>query len=292
VVAAAVIGSAVVGGIASSSSAHSASRAQQRSSDAATNEQARQFDITQAAQAPYQQVGSAALNQLAALYGLPQYSGANSEPLSYADWAAQNGGGAIGPGASVGPNGPFGITNSGVFTGGPANSWDQYQQYVQGFKPSTTQASAPNYDNFFASPDYQFALRQGQQTVQNSAAAQGGLYSGNALRALTDYGQGMASQQLNTYANRLAGIAGVGQTAATNVGNAAMTTGANVGNLLVNQGNARASGIINQGNAWANAANQIGQYYGYGGFGGSGLDAGWGSGANANNAWAQAYRGP
>lgn len=280
----AIAGASVVGGLFSSRSASRAARAQERASDAAIAEQARQFDLAYEAQQPYRQVGTAALNELAALYGLPQSS--NEKPLSFEEWAAQQG-------ELLQPNTHGGLRGAFDYLTRNAALRSRYEQYAQDFQPSQQTAAAPNYENFFASPDYQFALRQGQQSVENSAAARGGLYSGNALRAITDYGQGMASQQLNTYANRLAGIAGVGQVAATNTGANATAYGNNVSNLLVGQGNARASGIINQGNAWANTGNQLAMLYGMGAFGGGGgLSAGWGSGANLNNAWASQWMGP
>lgn len=266
-----VVGTAAAGAYGARQSRR-AGEAQARSYDAATAEQARQFDIAQEAQAPYRQVGTAALNQLAALYGLPQYQQPQEQPLSFDEWAAQN----------VRTGGAGGIRGAPV---GNALGRQQYDQYLQNFTPQTQpSAQAPSFENFFASPDYQFALRQGQQSVENSAAARGGLYSGNALRAITEYGQGMASQQLNNYANRLAGIAGVGQTAATQTGQNAMAYGNNVSNLLVGQGNARASGIQGQANAWTNTANQLAMLYGAGAFGGGG-----GGGANT---WAMNYGGP
>jgi len=45
-------------------------------------------------------------------------------------------------------------------------------------------------------PAYQFDLQQGQQAIQRSAAAQGGLVSGGSMKALADYTQGNA---LNAY---------------------------------------------------------------------------------------------
>lgn len=77
-------------------------------------------------------------------------------------------------------------------------------------------------------PEYQFQLGQGMEAVQNSAAARGGLFSGNTLKGITQYGQGLAStsyQQaynnaLNTFqTNRnntlgaLLAATGIGQTA-------------------------------------------------------------------------------
>lgn len=120
----------------------------------------------------------------------------------------------------------------------------------------------PDYSAFYQSPDYQFRLNQGLSAVQGSAAAQGGLYSGNALRGINDYAQDTAAGEFGNYFNRQALLAGIGQTATTQAGNAALTTGANIGNLLMQQGNARASGIIGQGNAVAGGINDLASVYG------------------------------
>lgn len=55
---------------------------------------------------------------------------------------------------------------------------------------------------------YKFALGQGQQALERSMAAKGMSGSGNTLAELLKYGQGMASQQYNTEANRLAQLTG------------------------------------------------------------------------------------
>jgi hypothetical protein len=127
-----------------------------------------------------------------------------------------------------------------------------------------------DYRNFFASPDYQFRLDEGLNAVQNSAAARGGLYSGNALRGINEYGQGLAAGEFGNWFNRQAALAGIGQTATSQAGQGAMATGANVGNLLIGQGDARASGIINQTNSLTNVLNQLGLLAGTGAFGGRG----------------------
>lgn len=51
-------------------------------------------------------------------------------------------------------------------------------------------------------PFYQFQLQQGLDAAQGSAAAGGNLRSGATLKALTQYGQGMASSQANQAYNR------------------------------------------------------------------------------------------
>lgn len=113
-------------------------------------------------------------------------------------------------------------------------------------------------------PGYQFRLNQGEQMVENSAAARGGLLSGGALKAIQGYGQSAASQEFdnafNRYQtdltgryNRLAGIAGTGMTAANEVGSAGAANAMNIGQLAVDGANAMAgarmatAGSINSG---------------------------------------------
>ena len=117
------------------------------------------------------------------------------------------------------------------------------------------QLNAGNYSSFKASPDYNFVRTEGQRGLEQSAAARGGAFSGNALRALSDYNQGLASEQYGAYYNRLAGIAGIGQ----NATNSTATFGANAANQIgandIAGGDARASGVMGAANSWNNAIN-------------------------------------
>lgn len=139
----------------------------------------------------------------------------------------------------------------------------------------TQKFQAPTGADMQNQPGYQFRLREGQQALERSAAARGGLLSGGTAKALTQYGQDYASgeygnvynrafnafqtDQSNQY-NRLAGLAGTGQTAATTLGAQGQNSASNVGSLLIGSGNqqadainnsaaARASGYINSANA-------------------------------------------
>ena len=125
-------------------------------------------------------------------------------------------------------------------------------------------------------PGYQFRLQQGQQAIERSAAARGGVLSGGTAKALTQYGQDYASNEygnvynraFNEYAtrynqfeqnqsnkfNRYASIAGVGQTAANQIGTLGQQSAGNVGNILM-------SGAQQQGNALQNAAYQTASGY-------------------------------
>jgi hypothetical protein len=127
--------------------------------------------------------------------------------------------------------------------------------------------------DFEADPGYQFRLAEGQKALERSAAARGGVLSGRQLKDLTRFGQDTASAEygaaytrfLNnrtTRFNRLAALAGIGQTAtnttgqfgqaaASAMGNAAAGYANAAGELALQGANARASGYIGGANAWS-----------------------------------------
>jgi hypothetical protein len=109
--------------------------------------------------------------------------------------------------------------------------------------------SEGDMSDFQTSPDYEFTRKEGTRNIGNSWAAKGGAFSGNALRSLDEFNSGLASQQVGNWWNRQAGLAGVGQTAGTNIGQFGANAANNVGNALINQGDARASGIVGGTNA-------------------------------------------
>ena len=122
---------------------------------------------------------------------------------------------------------------------------------------------------FQTSPSYQFRLQQGLKDLETSAAARGNLISGDQLKAITNYGQGLASTEYNSYVDRLSQLAGYGANAATNTANQAVQTGANVGQTITsgaaqagqdiqNAGLARASGYAGTANAWGNTLSGLG----------------------------------
>lgn len=123
--------------------------------------------------------------------------------------------------------------------------------------------------DFQEDPGYQFRMQQGMDALQNSAAARGGLMGGNTLKGITDYGQNFASNEYqNAYNrfnnnqsgrfNRLASLAGVGQTANNAVGAAGMNMANNVGNIETGAANAAGAAGIAQGNIWGNTLSGIG----------------------------------
>lgn len=122
-------------------------------------------------------------------------------------------------------------------------------------------------------PNWQFALSQGQGATQNLANRGGGLLSGNTLKGISDYTinksgdlyqqafQNFTSNQTNIF-NRLASIAGLGQTANQAVGNQGVQTGLNVGNAIQNAGAAGAAGIVGGANAISGGVGNAASWYG------------------------------
>lgn len=95
---------------------------------------------------------------------------------------------------------------------------------LNGGNPADTGAMG----KFFNSPDYQFALKGGSDALDNSAAAKGSALGGNQIRAQTEYGQGLATQNLSNYLTRLSGISQQGQGAAGTLGALGAQTGATI----------------------------------------------------------------
>lgn len=135
-----------------------------------------------------------------------------------------------------------------------------------------------------ADPGTAFRMSEGIKALDRSAASRGGLLSGATLKGVQRYGQDLGSQEYNNafnryvtgfnantgernaLYNRLAGVAGTGQTTAgqlasqgasmaSNIGNLNMTSAANTGNAAM-----AAAGIRNS--AYGGAANVLGRLYG------------------------------
>ena len=129
-----------------------------------------------------------------------------------------------------------------------------YQQAL-GLQPGGT--GGINATGFQGSPGYQWQLQQGQQAIQNTAAAKGGVASGNTLKALTSYGQGLANQDWYNYLNQLSGLAGSGQNAAVNLGAAGQNYATAAGNNSLAIGNAQAQNYVTQSQIGQNQTNAL-----------------------------------
>lgn len=157
------------------------------------------------------------------------------------------------------------------------------QPYADAGKNALTAINAVNagdYSGFDKSPDYLFARDQGIQSLDRSAAARGSLYSGGQSADLAKFASGLASQNLNTYYNRLAGLAQLGQSSATSLGSIGTGNAAQQGNFSLAGANAAGQGIYDAANANSNLVNSL-----------TGL-AGQFAGGYGSNATASSYGSP
>lgn len=113
----------------------------------------------------------------------------------------------------------------------------------------------PNMGGFTESPDYQFRFGEGMRALENSAAARGGLLSGNFARSAQQFGQGLASGEFANYFDRLFRTSQLGASAASSAGGLGTTQAGNIGNTMMGLGQAQASGIVGGANALTGGIN-------------------------------------
>jgi hypothetical protein len=243
-----------------------------QSSSAQSNALSQQlYGQQRADQMPYMQSGYQALNALNRLYGLGQVS---TDTTDYGSGAGAGMGFRI-TDMKYKNKKPIYVDKDGrgfvqaqygenkgewIPTGQTYDQWKMPAktpapgQPAQGGQVTTEQ---DRYGGFYASPGYQFRLDEGGRAYDRSAAARGMLLSGAQVKAQNRFGQGMASEEFGNYANALRSIAGVGQVANQNVGNAAGQYGQNASNAMMNSGMARASGYLGTANAIGSVANNV-----------------------------------
>ena len=139
-------------------------------------------------------------------------------------------------------------------------------------------AYTPAAFNYQADPGYAFRFNEGMKGLNASAAARGGLISGNALKGATDYGQAAGSQEYqNAYNRYLANnaqtlqayntntanqqyLANLGQSSANNQANSIGNFGNSAANNMIGAGNANAAGMVGGANAISSG---VGTYLNY-----------------------------
>jgi hypothetical protein len=257
------VGSAVVGGVLSADAAGDAADAQGEGTAAATAEQRRQFDTTRRDYAPFRQVGRGALAQLASAYGIPgfEFEDRSQDNFDANAYLAAN------PDVAQAVN------------RGETSAWQHYndcgsregRKFTSIRGPETYKGGESHDvsgDEVLKDPGYAFGMQQGQQAIDRKIAAGGGRISGSAIKAAarfgTDYGStkyGEAYQRRQDRLNRLAAIAGIGQTATAGSAAAGMNSANAISGILQNQGDNAGAARLATGNIWGNAVNQIGAVY-------------------------------
>lgn len=243
----AILGGSVAGGLIASHGASSAADAQTAAANQANQTQLQMYNQTRSDQAPWRQAGGQALGALSQFYGLGGL-GQQSAQMGMSPGANYpNSGAAYRPG----PSGEIQRTLAGPTSG---TSWQPNAQ-----KPYDFNSILSNL------PGYQFQLQQGQQAAERNLASRGLLNSGAAAKALTQYGQGLASDYTQQYVGGLQSLAGLGQNANQSTGALGANAANQIGSGLGYAGNASAAGAAGQANAWqsglAGLGAAAGQYY-------------------------------
>lgn len=289
---AAIAGSAVLGAMSSANAAD----AQEASAAMSTAEQRRQYDLTRQDQAPWREAGLQGLNKLAYLMGTddPRMSKEQIRNQLLSKYTTTTETGGTGPNI-INPNANQGMSDNElgwdyVYGGRPGMYQGQKTTTVDeaGLQAAIDAAYAAQADptadpefgsllrkfginDFQADPGYQFRLSEGTKAIDRGAAARGNLFSGAAGKALTRYNQDFASNEYgNAYNryntdqgnkfNRLASLAGIGQTATNQTQAAGTNMANNVSSNMIGAGNAQAAGIMGVGNALGGALNNYAQY--------------------------------
>lgn len=261
-VAAAVVGGSVIGVAGSAIVGSEAANATEDAAAQSSQTELKMFNQNREDLKPYRQVGTSALNQLAKLYGVQ----AEAQPMGFDDFLksdkyATQGQPPVDFGEDPRVQRLMGALNMNFGSGGDPTARQQYDQYVADFNSNRPQASnAPDYSEFYKSPDYNFAYDQGMRATNQSLAKRGLTGSGAEMKELSRFGSGLASQQFGNYKNSLAALAGVGQSATNQTAMMGAQTAMNIGANQRSAGDARASSYLNTGTAINNVGSSIGQY--------------------------------
>lgn len=114
------------------------------------------------------------------------------------------------------------------------------------------------------SPYYNMLLEEGTRGLERGAAAKGKLFSGEEAKALTKYGEGLASMDYNTWLDNwyksltpLQSLANLGMTATGQQASLGNVATQQMGQNVLAGGQAEAGGQLGVANTYANALNSI-----------------------------------
>lgn len=156
-----------------------------------------------------------------------------------------------GPGVIPGPTAIGGPGQAANLQFDPIN---QLRAAAGGLGPA---AQSQFFQNFQEDPGTQFLRQQGQRGIEQSLSAAGGLGGGQRLKAVSEFNQGLANQQLG---QRLSQLGQLGQTdigLASSLANLRTGLGSAQGQAAQAAGQAAAQGGIGAANAQAQGAQNI-----------------------------------
>lgn len=113
----------------------------------------------------------------------------------------------------------------------------------------------PDFSGFTNSPDYNFAQSQGELGLSRYLNATGMSMSGGALKDVSQFNTGLATQQFGNYFSRLMQLSQLGGNAASAAGGNAQNFSGQMSNSITGGGQATASGIVGSANALTGGIN-------------------------------------
>lgn len=120
------------------------------------------------------------------------------------------------------------------------------------------QASAQMMNTLENYPGYQFALKTGGQALTNSMTPGSGALSGQTLKSLMGFNQGLASTTFNNYVQNLLSATQIGQNAAGNLGGAGSALGTGIAQAGASAAESQAAGIVGGANALGGGLSMLG----------------------------------
>lgn len=260
-VAAAVVGSAIVGGVMSSQAqadaADSAAAAQTNASKNAIAQQKYQFDQMSKLLSPYSQAATGT----PAAFNAAKYLADNPDVAADPKWSLDPEGHWLQIGKKEGRADP-GMTEAipGSLT---------MQRDMLGLNGNDAQSAA--LKSLTNSSQFAALSQQGENAILQNASATGGLRGGNTQSALAQFRPALLAQMINDQYSRLGGMTSLGENAAAQQGNQGMQSATNIANLLQQQGASQAGLALAQGqsqaNMWNTLGGAVGTFAGMGGFG-------------------------
>lgn len=131
---------------------------------------------------------------------------------------------------------------------------DEYNSQLAGYDVTLADPFSFEATDLTTDSGYQFRLQEGVDALDASAASRGMVQSGAQQKAITEYGQNLASEEYtnaynkalttyNTQQNAMLNVANLATGAAAETSDATSELGTSVTNALTNQGTATAQGI-------------------------------------------------
>lgn len=254
-------GASVLGGAMSSKAASKAAKGQQAAADAATALQREQYEQTTANYKPYLAGGNDAMAAYLYEMGLgpkPTFGGSTPAVERFYENVPMGQGGpqdVVRMGVNSLMNNMMGIPQPKAGSG--TSRAERFRVNGQTFSTleeaeafaKKNATGGTEYQGYSASPMARYLMDEGVDSIEGSAAAAGGLYSGATLEALEGNRKQIIQADTADYFSKMFGLTNMGMAAAGNQANAGSAYAGNVGNLQM--GAAAASGQARQQGAAA-----------------------------------------